>query len=298
MQIDQIRAFVRCAELGGLSAAARAERMPKSTLSRLLTDLERDLRVKLLDRSSRGVVATQEGRLFLAHARQVLESVEAASASVRPSRAKPAGVVRVTAPYTFAVTFIAPALPAFFDAFPAIDVHLELTSRNVDVLDEGFDLAVRIGTPPPHLVARRLMGNPLRLLASPAYLAAHGAPTRVDDLERRPLLLIGSSRGAAGLRLTRAGGEYVCSAAPKLLSSDPAVVLSATLAGAGIGQIPLIIAGETVRSGALIPVLPEWSQREADISLLYASSRAFTPRVRAFVDFLQANLATSAVPTG
>ena len=294
MQIDQIRAFVRCAELGGLSAAARAERAPKSTLSRLLTDLERHLGVRLLDRSSRGVVPTQEGRLFLAHARLVLENVEAASAAIRPSRTKPAGVVRVTAPYTFGVTFIAPALPAFFAAFPAIDVHLELTSRNVDLLDEGFDLAVRIGAPPPHLVARRLMGNPLRLLASPDYIDAHGAPARVDELERRPLLLIGSSRGAAALRLRRAEDEYVCSAAPKLLSSDPAVLLRASLAGAGIGQIPLILARDELRAGALVPILPEWTQHEADISILYASSRAFTPRVRAFVDFLHANVSANA----
>ena len=290
MQINQMRAFVRCAELGSLSAAARAENLPKSTLSRLLGDLEAALAVRLLNRSSRGMALTQEGRVLLAHARQILNDIDAATAAVRPSPTVPSGVVRLTAPYTFGVTFLAPLLPVFLANFPAIDVQIELTSRNVDLIAEGYDLAIRIGTTPADLVARRLMGNPLRLCASPDYLAQFGYPAEPSELAAHRLLLIGSPRARASLRLWHAGNSYLVDAPPKLLSSDPAIVLRSALAGSGIGQIPLIIARPEFARGDLIPVLPEWTMAEADVSLVYATGAL--PRVRALADFLCDRLRT------
>jgi DNA-binding transcriptional LysR family regulator len=113
MRFDEIKAFVRCAELGSLSAAARQEGIPKSTLNRLMNDLERELKVLLLNRNSRGVILTQDGRAFLGHARQILEDIDAAAASVRHAADAPSGTIRFTAPYSFGVTFVAPLLPAF-----------------------------------------------------------------------------------------------------------------------------------------------------------------------------------------
>ncbi len=284
MQIDQIRAFVRCAELGSLSAAAKAEAVPKSTQSRLLRALETTVGVPLFNRSSRGMALTQDGLTLLAHGRKILDDIETAAAAVRPSAAAPSGVVRLTAPYTFGVTYLSPMLPAFLAAYPGIDVHIELTSRNVDLTAEGYDLAVRIGTPPADMVARRLMGNPLRLCASPDYLERYGAPAHPDDLAAHRLLLIGSPRARAALRLWRGGGSHLVDPPPKLLSSDPAVILRSTLAGVGIGQIPMIIAKAEIQRGALIPVLSEWTMPEADISLIHAAGPL--PRVRALADFI------------
>lgn len=286
MQVDQIKAFVRCAELGSLSAAAKAEGIPKSTLSRLLSDLERGLRVNLLNRTSRGVALSEDGRLFLGHARQILEDVDAATQAVRHTTGVPSGTIRFTAPYTFGVTFISPLLPAFFRAFPSINVYVELTSRNVDFEAEGYDAGIRIGVPPPGLVARRVMGNPVILCAAADYLARRHAPAAPDDLAAHNLLLIGNPRSAAGFTLWRAGTAVRVPAIPKLISTDPAVVLRSVRDGVGIGQVPVILAPAELASGGLVRVLPEWSMPEADISLVYLAGRALAPRVRIFVDFV------------
>lgn len=290
MEIDQVRAFVRCSELGSLSAAARVERVPKSTLSRLIHELEFSLQARLLERSSRGVVLTDEGRVFLGPARRLLEDVQAAAALVRVSAATPAGVVRLTAPYTFGVTFIAPLLPEFLRAHPAIDLQVELTSRNLDLVEQGYDLAVRIGPPPNGLVAHRLMGNPLSLCASPGYLAERGTPTSVEDLGRHALLLIGSPRTASALKLSRDGVVRTVTTPPRLVSSDPAVVRLAALAGSGIGQVPGILMRRDLSDGTLVEVLPDWRMDDVDISIIHAGGRPLPPRVSAFVRFLLANL--------
>lgn len=295
MRIDQLRAFVRCAELGALSAAARAERLPKATLSRKLRELEAGLGVALLVRSSRGLGLTDEGRDLLGRARRILDEVDAAAAAMRPSAAGPSGVVRLTAPYTFGLTFVAPLLPAFLAAYPAVDVQVELTSRNVDLVAEGYDLAVRIGAPPPDTVARRLMGNPLGLCASPDYLARHGTPDGPAALLAHRLLLIGSPRARAALRLSRGRESVLVDATPKLLSSDPAVILRASQAGVGIGQIPLILARSELADGALAPVLPEWTMPEENIFLIHPAGRKPPPRVRAFAEFVGERLAGAAL---
>ena len=207
-----------------------------------------------------------------------------------PSSRGPVGDVRITAPYTFGVTFIAPVLPAFLKAHPGLNVHMELTSRNVNLAEEGFDLAVRIGAPPPGLVAHRLAKNRIRLCASAAYCVQHGEPRTPADLARHPLLLIGSPRATAALRLTSGSSRSMVSARPRLMSSDPAVILQAVAAGSGIGQVPVILAQDALERGTLVSVLPEWSLPAADISLIYPRARVLAPRVRALVDYLRATI--------
>ena len=291
MQFDQIRIFIRCAELGSLAAAARAEGAPKSSLSRAINDLERELKVELFNRTPRGVTLTQDGRALLGPARQILEDVAAARSSVRGAREGPSGTIRFTAPYTFGVTFIAPLLPKFLRAHPSVDVQMELTSRNVDYLAEGFDVGVRIGAPPPDLVARRIMGNPIILAATPDYLARHGVPRQPGDLAEHRLLLIGSPRSAVTLRLWKAGSLATVTTTPKVLSSDPAIVLRCVRESVGIGQLPGIIARREMANAELIQVLPEWTAPEGDISIIYPAGRPLAPRVRLFVDFICAALA-------
>ncbi len=286
MRFDQIRAFVRCAELGSLSAAARAEGVPKSTLSRLLRELEQPLKVELLNRTSRGVVLTQDGQVFLGRARQILAEVDSATAALRHTAEAPSGVIRFTAPYTFGATFIAPVIPDFLRAYPSISVQVELTSRNIDFAAEGFDVGIRIGAPPPELAARRLMGNPIMLCASPGYLARFGDPRTPDDLAAHPLLVIGNPRSTTVFRMSRGGSAFVVQSPPRLVSTDPSFVLRAMLDGAGIGQTPAILVRRELSGGELVRVLPDWTMPEADISIIYPAGRTLAPRVRAFVDFL------------
>jgi DNA-binding transcriptional LysR family regulator len=298
VQIDQVRAFVRCAELGSLSAAARVERVPKSTLSRLLRELEAFLQVRLLERSTRGVLLTDEGRMFLGPARRLLEDIQSAAALVRANAAAPAGVIRMTAPYTFGVTFLAPLLPLFLRTHPDIDLQLELTSRNLDLAEQGYDLAIRIGVPPDGYVARPLMRNPIMLCARPDYLAKRGTPETAQDLDRHDLLLIGSPRAASGLKLSKDGQTVRVTVPPRLLSNDPAVIKMATQAGAGIGQVPRILLDREMTAGHVVPVLTDWAMDDVDICIIYPAGRPLPPRIRAFITFLQAGLSVPATPVG
>ncbi len=286
MQIDQIIGFVRCVEFGSLSAASRAVGLPKSSLSRQLGALEQELGVELLSRTSRGLVLTEEGRVFLDHARQILDSVASATAAVRHTAEAPSGTIRITAPYTFGATFLAPLLPAFFRAYPLINVHVELSSRNIDYGAEGFDAGIRIGTPPPDVVARSIMRNPIMLCATPSYLARRGTPATPDDLASHTLLLIGNPRSTNVLRLMRDGGVTVVGTPPQLVSTDPVMVLRSTLADVGVGQVPVILARAEIASGDLVRVLPDWTMHETEISIIYPCARPLPPRVRVFVDFI------------
>jgi DNA-binding transcriptional LysR family regulator len=290
MTIEELKAFLRCAELGSLSAAARAERMPKSSLSRLLRALEAGLAVRLLERSARGVVLTEEGRALLPHARQVLDDLDLAAAAARTFAHGPTGLVRLSAPYSFGLRFIAPLLPEFLAQHPGVNIQLELTSRNVDLIAEGFDLAVRIGAVPPALVGRKLLDNPLLLAASPGYLAARGRPETPEALARHDLLLIGAGRSVGALKLARDAAEQVVAIAPRLLSNDPSVIVCAAEAGVGIGQVPRILVEAALADGRLLPVLPGWRMAEVAISLILPSGRALVPRVRVLADFLTARL--------
>jgi DNA-binding transcriptional LysR family regulator len=288
--MDEIRAFIRCVELGGLSAAARSEGLPKSSLSRLLRQLEDTVGARLLERTTRGVRPTPEGYAFLSPARRILEEVDRARASVDYFRDRPQGLIRITAPYTFGVTFIGPLLPPFLAANPGIDVQLELTSRNIDIIQEGFDLAVRIGEAPASTESQRLTVNRAQLMASPAYLRLWGEPATPGDLVGRPLLLIGAARAPPSLTLTRGGDRVVVATAPRLQSSDPTILIQAAAAGVGIGQIPLILVGEKLAAGELTPVLRDWSLPAVDINLIRARGMEMTPRVRAFAAYLHERL--------
>ena len=290
MQFEQLRAFVRCADLGGLSAAARAENLPKSSLSRLLRQLEDVVGTPLMTRTSRGLRLTSEGRDFLEHARRILDDVERATVSVRAQVEQPCGVVRMTAPYTFGAMILSPLLPEFLARYPAVNLQIELTSRNLDLVEDGFDLAVRIGPPPPALGFQRLMPNPVCLMASPDYLARHGAPQRPEELGERALLMIGVAAGRRALTLQRGEQHIAVPCEPRLLSSDPAVVVRAALAGVGIGQIPLILVRDHIAQGELVNVLEEWSLPSSDIYLLFPNYAARAPRVEALIAYLTEHL--------
>jgi DNA-binding transcriptional LysR family regulator len=167
---------------------------------------------------------------------------------------------------------------------------MELTSRNVNLAEEGFDLAVRIGAPPPGLVAHRLGRNRIRMCASAAYRDQHGEPQTPAELARHPLLLIGSPRATAALKLTNGKSRHTVSARPRLMSSDPAVILQAVTADSGIGEVPVILAHEALERGTLVSVLAGWSLPTADISLIYPKARVLAPRVRALADYLRTTI--------
>jgi DNA-binding transcriptional LysR family regulator len=287
MTFEELRAFAHVAELGGVSAAARALGLPKSRVSRLLADLEADLAIRLAHRSTRGLALTDEGRAFLGHARRVLAEWEQARESVAPGGGAARGAIRVTAPYSLGARLIGPLLPAFLERHPDVRVDLQLTSRHVDLVEEGFDLAVRIAPPPSStLWRRRLASNPIRLCASPAYLARAGDVEAPERLAAHALLVIAHRPGEVRLEFARGAESVRIAVTPRLACNDPTALIEAALAGVGVAETPLIVGRRYLETGELVVVLPDWRLPEAEICALFPPGRAMAPRVRVFVDFL------------
>lgn len=287
INLNDLRFFVRSAESGGFAAAARELGLPKSTVAKRVADLEAALGARLAHRSSRAFVLTDAGRDFFEHARAALIEAETAEDAVRRRMAEPSGVVRITASVPTAQAHLADRLPDLARAHPKLTLHVHVTDRFVDVVQEGFDIAVRshfAPLPDSDLVQRRLAAETVVLLAAPAYLAARGAPARPEDLAGHDGLL--TSPAADGWRL--ASGEALARGAPRpaLVADEATILRKAAEAGLGVVGLPEGMAAGAIAAGALVRVLPEWNAGVVLTTMLTPHRRWRLPSVRAVMAFL------------
>jgi DNA-binding transcriptional LysR family regulator len=280
--------FVQVVDHGGFSPAGRALGVPKSKLSRRIQLLEERLGVRLLNRSSRRFSITEIGRGFYERCAAMLVEAEAAEQVVAELRAEPRGVVRVSCP-TALLTFQFGALLARFMAeHPAVEVHLEGTNRRVDVIAEGFDIAIRVRFPPmapSDLVMRQLDQSTQCLVASPALVAqALASPA---DLAGLPSFDLGPAQREHVWQLSHADGRTAAVRhAPRLVTDDMSALREAAYAGVGVVQLPLMMIWEDLAAGRLVEVLPGWQPPAGLIHATFASRRGLLPSVRALLDFL------------
>lgn len=286
MNLDDLRAFARIADMGNLSAAARSLGAPKSSVSRSLARLETDLGVVLLERGARAMRLTDAGRLFLAHARRILGDVEEAEAALDGLVGRPTGTLRINAAVTFALGLVAPMLPAFIRRYPDVRVVLEAENRLVDMAREEVDVAIRIGAlPDSDLIARRLGTIELWPCASPGYLAERGTPQTVDELAGHALL--GWADAPQDWAFTGPGGEERRVRVPVgTLVPEPAVMQVVLTGGAGIGRLPDFLAHPLVERGALVHLLPRHRSQSVEAHAVYPSHRSLSAKVRVFIDAL------------
>jgi DNA-binding transcriptional LysR family regulator len=218
----------------------------------------------------------------------VVAEAEAAERAVTRLASAPRGRLKVNAPMSFGVRHLGPALPDFMARYPELTVDLALNDRVVDLVEEGFDMAVRIvRLADSSLIARRLAPNRLVLCAAPSYLRAHGAPRAVEDLKGHECLLYSYLAAGDAWRLCGPGGERRLAVTGRLRINNGDALLAATLGGFGVALLPCFICGEDLRAGRLIHVLPEWSgPADTAIAAVYPASRNLSPKVRVFVDFL------------
>ena len=290
--LDDIRAFLRIAQDSSFSKAAAALGVPKATLSRRVAQLERDLGVQLLVRTTRSVQVTEAGRAFLPEAAAVLAALEDATARVRESGGVARGRLRVTASVEFGVAVLSPLLAEFAQHQPAVDLEVVLTSRTVDLVYEGFDLAVWVGPlPDPSLATRRLGALRYGLYASPAYLARAGRPHYAHELSEHPALQFVAHRRSAHWILSDGAQTLEVPIQPRLCANNHWVLRDAAVAGLGIAFCAELSAEPEVRAGRLERLLPEWGAPEIPVHAVFPSERFLAPRVRACVDFLVARLA-------
>ncbi len=286
MDLDRIAVFVRVAEAGSFTAAAAALGVRKSSVSRSVSALEARLGIRLLQRTSRKLSFTDAGRAYFERARDSLAALEEAEQAVSALGAEPRGLVRVTAPVDLAAD-LAPLASAFLQAHPAVRIETFLTARYVDLVKEGFDLAVRAGTlPDSSLLARKVGDAELGLFASPSYLDRVGPPRRLADLAAHECVLYRSGTGTATWRLSGPRGEEEVTVRGRADTDEFAFVRAMLLAGFGIGLGPAHMFGPLVESGALRRVLPRYARRSAAVHLVWPSRRFEPAAVSLFRDAL------------
>ncbi|MGE0315026.1 MAG: LysR substrate-binding domain-containing protein [Lautropia sp.] len=288
--LNALRTFVQVVDAGGFAAAARQLGSPKSTLSRRVAALEAQLGVRLLQRSSRRFTVTDIGQDFVAHCKAMLLEAEAAQQVIERTRAEPCGVVRLACPPPLLDARVGAMLAEFMVMHPRIELHLEATSRRVDVLAEGLDLALRVRAPPlddSDLVFRVLGEAGQRVVASPSLIERHGLPATPDALSRLPSLVLGAPNQSHRWQLVGPHGVSVrIEHAPRLVTRDIATLRAAALAGAGVAQLPAMFTDADIAAGALVALVPDWAPPPDIVHVVFASRRGLLPSVRALLDFL------------
>lgn len=284
MNLPDVYVFVQVVRSGSFTAAARELSIQKSTVSRKVAELEERLGVRLLHRTTRTLRLTDEGRIFYEHCTRALAELEEAELALSGMRAAPRGLLRVTAPLSFA--FLGPILAGFLEAHPEVRVELVCTDRVVDLVEERFDVAIRVGhLPDTTLIARRLASLPHHLYASPGYLDLKGSPARPEDLAAHDCLVFGAGR--PGWRLVSGDRQVDVRPQARLVVNDFDLLQEAAIVGGGIALLPAPACARAVDEGRLVRVLPEWTAAEAPVHALYAGSRHVAPKVTAFVDWIQ-----------
>lgn len=291
MDLNRIAVFVRVVEDQGFTSAARALGLPKSSVSRAVALLEAELGVRLLQRSTRRVSLTEAGGAFYERASRGLAVVAEAAAAVADMQGALRGLIRMTAPVDAGDRLLGAPLARFVRRHPRVHVELVLTGRLVDLVEEGFDLALRAGAlRDSALVARKIGESEGGAYASPRYLARRGAPARVEDLARHRCVLFRPTRGRALWALTGPAGEERVEVGGPLGADDLSFVRRALLAGVGVGLLPTFLCARDVERGRLERVLPAYRAFAAPLHLVYPSAHYVPRRVAALRDFLLASL--------
>ncbi|WP_119271386.1 LysR family transcriptional regulator [Taklimakanibacter deserti] len=286
--------FVQAVDLGSFAAAGRRLGQPKSTVSKRVAELEAALGARLIHRTSRSFVLTDTGRDFYDHARAAVIEAEAAETVVRERMAEPSGTVRITASVPTAQFHLADQLHALARRFPKLEIHLHVTDRFVDLVQEGFDIAVRshfAPLPDSDLMQRQIGTDRIVLIASPFYLEERGTPSTPEALSEHDGLIIASS--ARTWRLTSQDEISVAVAPrPRFFADESVVLLKSAIAGLGIACLPESIAAPAITEGALNIVLPSWTAGNIATTILTPHRRSQLPSIRAVIDFLAENRAS------
>lgn len=284
-RLGELALFVRIVESGSFSAAAHRLGASKSLASRRIAALEARLGVRLLNRTTRRLGVTETGRRFYERALRILAEIDEAEALARRTTAALRGKLRIAAPMSFGMRHLGPAIAAFLGEHGEIAIDLDLNDRLVDLVGEGYDLAIRIARlADSTLVARTLAPSRMLVCASTDYLAAHGRPVHPEELARHHCLVYSNRPAAAQWRFV-APERIALSITPQLAANNGDLLCEVAVAGLGLVALPDFIVAPALRSGALEPVLPDWHLDTIPIRAVYPAGRQ-DPRVRRLVDHL------------
>jgi DNA-binding transcriptional LysR family regulator len=295
--------FVKVVEHGSFISAARALRLPKTTVSRKVQDLEARLGAQLLHRTTRKLGLTEAGNIYFEHSQRIARVLDDAEHAVSELQGGPRGWLRITTPYSLGVTWIAPLLNEYRAAHPEVRVDMVLSNESLDLIDREIDVALRVGSlPDSNLVARRLAVFRTQVYASPAYLARHGEPLRPEDLQHHRALVMekyrnnagggprngSGSRNGSGFAWTLSDGERTGEfpIEPVMIANDPGALQPALLAGDGLMLMADLMIKPHAAHGLAQRVLAGWTGPAPEFNAVFPRGHAKSPKVRSFVDFL------------
>lgn len=290
-RLDCDRMFVAVLEAGSFAGGAQRLGTSPGQASKLVSKLEADLGVQLLKRTTRALSPTEVGQAYYERIRVLMEEFDALDASVRNASGAPAGRLRLTAPMSFGTVQLVPVLLDFARAFPEIQLDVSFSDRVVNLVEEGFDVAVRIGKPADSsLIARKLCDARIIVVAAPDYLARAGTPQRPEDLAAHACIIDANFRDSLNWRFggERPGETSTVTVAGRLRFSNGEACLKAAEAGLGIARMPSFIAGQHLREGRVVRLLVDREEPALAVYALYPPARHLALRVRALVDFLAA----------
>lgn len=288
MNPNDLLLFVAAVERGGFAAASRQLGVPKSTISKRVAELEAALGARLIQRTSRSFTLTEAGRDFYEHARAARIEMEAAEQIVRRRAAEPSGTVRMTCSVPSAQTVLSRLMPEMALAFPKLHVDLDVTDRFVDIVQEGYDMAIRshfAPLPDSGLVQRQLQVEPIVLVASPAYLGERGEPSAPSDLQFQDGLLVGT-HAREWMLFGTDGRKVPVRPQPRLTANETMVLLACATQGLGIACLPDGMCQDAYASGRLQRILAGWHAGVVTTTIVMPHRRGLLPSVRAIVDFL------------
>lgn len=294
-QLGAIRAFIKVAEAGSFTRAAEQLELSASSMTRTVSDLEEKIGTRLLHRTTRKLALTEAGKIYLERCRNILQDLDEVDALVGSNATRVSGKLRLVAPALFAMRKLPPVLAAFQAAYPDVTIEMVLADRNVDLIEEEFDLGILAAArlTGMTLVSRHLTSTDYYACASPEYIARHGQPTHPSDLERHACLVF---------RTEHAGDEVVFRdlhemnivAHPKVtfLANNIGMVRAAALAGMGIATLSAYLVDDDIRSGRLMRVLPEYQLPGSEFRVVYSSRKFLSAKVKAFVDLAVSHFET------
>ncbi len=290
--LNAMDVFNRVAKLESFSAAARDLGMSKTAVSRHVSDLETDLGVRLLNRTTRRMSLTEAGHAYFARSSAIITDIEELQDSVRHLHRQPTGVLRVTSAVTFGHCSLAPLIGGFLDLYPEISVQLDLSNRFVDIVDEGFDLAIRVGSPQSSsLISRPLVDAKRYACASPAYIERRGSPVKPSDLASHACVVFQSQSSEARWDFANSDGEHSVTVAGRLCVNSTEAATQAVRDGVGIGVLPDYAVREFLASGEVQRLLTTYDiDGDHRIYAIYPHRHHLPAKVRVFIDYLVAAL--------
>lgn len=281
--------FAKVVETKSFSEAARRLRLSKSAVSKHITRLERDLKARLVNRTTRRLSLTEVGTAFYEHCARMVAEAEAADLVVSRLHATPSGVLKLTAPSAFGHLEIAPGISELLTRYPEMSVQMAMNDRPVDLAEEGYDIAIRLTQEPPqNVVARKLTTVRWVICAAPRYFAQHGTPRTPQDLQAHNCLFYSYLASSIGWRFHSQRGDVEVRVTGNFTANNSEALREAALRGLGVALLPTFTAAGDIRDGRLTPVLQDQEVEGAvanDVYAIYLPTRYLSPKVRAFIDF-------------